>query len=233
MSGEKIAIVGELLNGSCVSSLTALGYRVIVLPKDSRLSESVAAHTDLLVFPLGDLLFCYGGEVGRLLSLQGLHIISVDEVPNREYPRDIYLNALVVGKYIFANEKYLSAAIRAESERRGYSVINVRQGYARCTACPIGENAIITADVSIARAAASVGIEVLPISSGGVELTGYSYGFIGGACGVDTDRVFFAGDIYTHPDGERIVEFCEKRGKEVISLCGGSLCDVGSIFFIK
>lgn len=233
MGFENIAIVGESLGAEGVSSLRRLGYDVIVLPRDCRLGAGVNAHTDLLVFPLGDKFFVYGSAVGDLLSERGLYAVAVDEIPHSEYPRDVYLNALAVGKYIFARKEFLAVAVIAEAERLGYSVIDVRQGYARCTACPISDGAIITADGSIARAAERVGIDVLRVSVGGVSLEGYPYGFIGGACGVSADRVVFAGDIYTHPDGERIVEFCGRQGKEVISLCGGELRDVGSIFFTR
>ena len=233
MVKRNIAVVGESLKAECISTLETLGYEVVVLPRDNRLGVGVDTHTDLLVFPLGDLFFTYGGAVSDVLESKGIKTVKIYETPKGEYPYDVYLNGLTVGKYIFARRKYFSHDAVAEAEKRGYTVIDVRQGYARCTACPIDDRAVITADPSILKAAEAVGIEALSVSVGGVELVGYPYGFIGGACGVDRDRVFFAGDIYTHPDGEQIVDFCQKRGKEVISLCNGSLSDVGSIYFCQ
>lgn len=233
MVGGNIAIVGESLSAECLDALHGMGYETVILPRDCRFGAGVSTHTDLMVFPLGDILFTYGGTAGNILRSKGFRVTEICEIPESEYPYHVYLNALLVGRYIFARKKYLAEAVLAEALRRGYTVVDVRQGYARCGACPISDGAIITSDPSISRAAFSVGIDVLSVSVGGVDLKGYPYGFIGGACGVDGDRVFFAGDIYTHPDGERIVTFCRKHGKEVISLSGGVLNDVGSIFFAK
>ena len=232
MAKKRIAIVGGYISEECTLGLKALGYDVLILPSDDRLGRAVSSHTDLLVFPFADKLFVYSGEVYSVLAGKALTAVAVKESPSADYPYDIYLNALTVGKYIFARKKYLSEDIAAEAERLGYTVIDVRQGYARCTACPISDRAIITADKAIENAALSVGIDVLTVAEGGVELKGYPYGFIGGACGVDDDTVVFAGDIYTHPSGTRIVDFCEKHGKRVVSLSGEPLRDVGSIFFV-
>ena len=232
MGSEGYAIVGGSLNGECICSLEAMGYEVIVLPEDGRLGRYVCTHTDLSVFPLGDKLFVYDSGAGELLDSKGLRTVVVGEVPRGEYPYDIHLNALAVGEYIFAREPYLSEAIKLEARATGRSVVDVKQGYARCSACPIADNAIITADTSIAVAAERLGIDVLRVSPGVVMLEGFDHGFIGGACGVSDHRVVFAGDIYTHADGARIVEFCQRHGKEVVSLCGGALYDVGSIFFV-
>ena len=122
--------------------------------------------------------------------------------------------------------------VRLYAEENCYNILNTRQGYSRCCACPVGENALISADRSILSAARSSGIDTLEISVGGVALREFDYGFIGGACGVLDDRIYFAGDIMSHPDGERIVTFCRKRGIEVVSLSDEGLTDVGSIFFL-
>jgi hypothetical protein len=73
---------------------------------------------------------------------------------------------------------------------------------------------------------------VLLISEGGIELCGYSHGFIGGAGGVTLDTAYFCGDIFSHPDGEKIKNFCHKHKKECISLSKEPLFDVGTLFFI-
>ena len=142
------------------------------------------------------------------------------------------MNVLFCGKRAVLRQKSVSKQALEYCAEQGYSIINVNQGYVRCTACPLSDDAVITADPSIKNALSPLGIDVLSISYGGVRLDGYDYGFIGGACGVTEDCVFFAGDVTTHPDADRIVEFCRKHKKEVVSLFDGELLDVGSIFFI-
>jgi hypothetical protein len=45
------------------------------------------------------------------------------------------------------------------------------------------------------------------------------------------DTVYFTGDISSHPDAERIAEFCKAHKKKIISLSSEPLNDVGGIFF--
>ena len=46
----------------------------------------------------------------------------------------------------------------------GYEIINVKQGYAKCSICVVSDNAIITADKGIAKAAIQNRIDVLEIT---------------------------------------------------------------------
>ena len=238
MNTRAVAITGTLLSEKCKSRLLSRGFRVLSLPPYEKLGKTVSAHTDLIVFVHGNKIFTYADymrdtESEKALRDMGCEIIYISEKAEGEYPRDVYLNALTVGNRIFARLDCLSSDIKAYALQMGFELINVKQGYARCTAIPLSDSAVITADPSIARAAEHRGIELLRISQGGVSLSGYDYGFIGGACGVFEDTVFFAGDLSLHPDGERIDKFCRNHGKEVVSLSDEPLCDVGSIFFIS
>ena len=96
----------------------------------------------------------------------------------------------------------------------------------------MSENAIITADEGIAKTAAAHGIDVLKIREGYVDIDGYGYGFIGGASGACDDAVYFCGDILSHPDGQKIADFCEKHSKRCVSLSNDTLFDVGTLFFL-
>ena len=66
-----------------------------------------------------------------------------------------------------------------------------------------------------------------------VDLPGYGYGFIGGACGFCAERgeVWFAGDPLTHPDGAAVVDFVTSRGFRAFPLGSGRLFDCGGMFF--
>jgi hypothetical protein len=53
-------------------------------------------------------------------------------------------------------------------------------------------------------------------------------------CNLATDgkNVFFLGDIMTHHDGEKITEFIENLGMNVVSLSEGVLSDMGGLMFL-
>ena len=86
---------------------------------------------------------------------------------------------------------------------------------------------MITADCGIAKALSDVGTDVLVIPSGGIELPGYDYGFIGGASAVTDESVIFFGDIRSHGDYNAIVDFISRQGKTTEYIEGMSLTDYG------
>lgn len=238
MNSDKIlAVAGEGLSQKCRERLSELGFEVVILPPYGRLGRGVREHADLMLFPIDRNIFIYR-ELTETLPLlvsklrqRGYEITEVDMIPEEKYPRDIALNCLKVGKYIFCKQKNASAEILRYAEAGGYEVVNVNQGYARCTACPVGEGGIISADPSILTAAKCVGLKTLPITVGGVELEGFDHGFIGGACGLFDNTLYFAGELSAHPDGELIKSFCAELGVDTVFLSQESLTDVGSIFF--
>lgn len=236
-TNRPLALAGQSLSEKCRKSLSDMGFEVVILPPFSRLGEWVDTHADLMLFQTDGKIFMYRELIDMLpplissLESRGYAVVSVDTPPSGKYPDDIALNWLRVGRYIFCKKSHVAREVSEYTEKMGYTVVNVNQGYARCNACPVSDSGIITADPSLLRAASNVGVDTLSVSAGNVELSCYEYGFIGGACGVFEDKVYFSGDIYSHPDGKKIVEFCRARGIEVFSLSDEPLRDVGSIFF--
>ena len=234
---KKLAVVGCDISEKCARRLSELGFELFVLPPCKSLGKGVDTHADLMLFPIGNSVFIYEDIINtseglyECLTSRGYDIKTMSGAPSAEYPFDIGANCLCIGRYIFSKTKYTAREIREYAEKTGYSLVNVNQGYARCTACPVGESAVITADPSIAKSALSQGIELLRISEGGVSLRGFDHGFIGGACGAFEDKLFFAGDILKHPNGDEIVAFCKAHGIEPHSLSDEPLRDIGSIFF--
>ena len=238
MSRENpLIIAGESLSPKCREGLRALGFDIEILPPYKRLGRGVDTHADLMIFPLEDRIFTYRELLEDMSALmdklrhRGYTVVGIDKPPSERYPGDIALNLLTVGRYVFCNRKYASAEVLSYAESRGYTVVNVNQGYARCTACPVGDSGLISADPSMLSAAYNNGIKTLSVSVGSVKLEGYDYGFIGGACGAFGDSLYFAGDLYAHPNCEEIESFCTSLGVKAVSLSDEPLTDVGSIFF--
>jgi hypothetical protein len=64
--------------------------------------------------------------------------------------------------------------------KKNFNIIDVKQGYTKCSVLPVSNNAFITDDISIYNQCVSFGIDVLYVGKGDVSLPGYNYGFIGG-----------------------------------------------------
>jgi hypothetical protein len=108
-------------------------------------------------------------------------------------------------------------------------MVDVRQGYAKCSIVIVDEDSIITYDKGIERACSAAGMDVLLIRPGYIRLDGYDTGFIGGTSGRIGDTIFFYGDPDTHPDGDAIRKFILSKGLKISSLKEGELTDIGSI----
>ena len=147
-----------------------------------------------------------------------------------EYPKDVLFNAAPVGDRLICRRDSTSKAILgsySESE-----IIDVRQGYSKCATLTVGDNGVVTADMSVAKAAERAGLSVLRIESHGVRLEGYDCGFIGGATGDDGEHILFCGDLFLHPEGDIIADFCRRHGREPISLSDEPLYDYGTLMFV-
>lgn len=141
------------------------------------------------------------------------------------YPEEVAFNAACTGRYLICNPRYTAPEILDFD----MELVDVAQGYAKCSIVIVDENSIITYDDGIARKARAHGLDVLTVSPGHVHLDGYKTGFIGGASGRVNDQIVFNGDLTAHPDYERIKDFIESRGLRCIWFEGWPLTDIGSI----
>ena len=214
-----------------------MGFDVIKMPCFPALQAPVSAHPDMLFFLSRGRLVCHrdyfvtaGYEIERIAERTGAKVVLSDEDIGEEYPRDVLFNAAAIGDMLICRRDAVSSRVaELYSEDK---IINVKQGYAKCSVCVVSDSSIITSDRSIAKAAEKQGIDVLLISQSGVSLDGYDRGFIGGASGTDGEKVYFCGSLELHPSGEAIKEFCRERGREAVSLSDEPIYDYGTLIFI-
>lgn len=235
-----VALIDERLNSEAVASLRDMGFHTVAMPRCPRLGEAVASHPDMLTLLIGDTLLVERGylaeatetfaEIKRLLPRLNIH--TIERSFSREYPSDCLLNALIIGNNLFCRGESIATEVKELASEAGLTVIEVRQGYPACTVLALDDDHTVTADRGMAKALKSVGIQVFLTEDGGIELPPYEFGFIGGACGVYNKKVYFIGDISTHPQGQEIKDFCLEAGFETVCLSSGRLADLGRIVFI-
>ena len=236
----KIAIVDSRIPRDAEGALSCYVHKIFKLPPFAALQKPVSAHPDMLMFPTDSEIITNkryaeenAGLFGELseLSERKLVLDEIDLAP--AYPADVRFNCFEAGGRLFGLSAALSEKIICWANRQAVTVTNVRQGYAKCSACVVSHNAVITEDASIERAMKENDVDVLRVAPGYVALDGYNCGFMGGASGADDVNVYFCGDITRHPDFERINYFCRQHGKKCVSLGSGRLYDVGTIFFLE
>ena len=234
-----LALIGEAAPPSAIASLKEKGFEVFVLRRDTRLAPPVSSHADMLLFCADGKVFLTkeyaeaSHELSAVLEKYGYETVLCHSVPRAEYPNDILFNVAPVGKNVIGNIAHTDGTLKSYLAENGYTFLQVKQGYAKCSSAIINDNALITADKTIADCARSLGIDVLQIkNSDAIKLDGYDYGFIGGTCGYFDGTLYFCGDIALHPEYQAISEFCKKNSTLLCSLSSEPLYDVGSILFL-
>ena len=204
----------------CTSHMCG-GIHIVRLPRFAVLDAPVSDHPDMLLFAYKERILC---PEAYYIQNENIFAGNAGSVPTHThipeyggicaYPDDIALNALRMrfpdrGDVVLCRADSASRELLSMFDRG--NIINIRQGYAACSACKVTERAIITADRGEALAAERLGADVLLISPGGIALPGYDTGFIGGASARIGDALFFFGDPMLHPDGERIMDFVQSH----------------------
>ena len=214
-----------------------MGIKVIATTRHRHLYQAIAFHPDTVICPVGGNKMVVEPTVfeyyKRVLSPYRVELLKGATELSSNYPRNIAYNIATVGKKAFLHAKYADDTVLKELEKANFRLINVKQGYTKCSIAVVGNNGIITSDSGIYTGAVENGIDALMIRPGHIKLKGFDYGFIGGCCGMLSQNILaFAGNPYIHPDADAIMEHAKKHGVKTISLCDGTLRDIGSIISV-
>ena len=207
-------------------------FEIIPSPKLKNIPEPVSCHPDLSLCRVGNTYIAEKTVYEYYKrQLPEQNVICGETVLDSHYPFDIAYNVLISGKTAFANFQYTDGVVKQELMKQNFKLVNVKQGYANCSAAGL-RGGIITADPSLAKAAAENKIDVLKILQGDVALSGYDYGFLGGASGFVCGRLLFFGDILKHKSYEKIKQFAEQKCVPIDDMKNFPLTDVGTIIGI-
>lgn len=208
--------------------------QAIPLKPYSRLDAPVASHADMLFCVLDDVVFCYEDYVkeNRLVETiekEGYKVIFISNKCEKQYPYDISLNVLVMGKTLYCNEKYTAMEILNYAKSRGYTIIDVKQGYSACSTLVVDENTAITSDFGIAKAVKSSHKKAIIVNCDDVVLTGYDHGFIGGSTAKINDKIYVFGEISKMNFKNELETISKDQKCEIIPILAGRVYDFGGV----
>ena len=213
--------------------LCECGFAPLLVSESKMLSEAVCAHADLQAAAVGKKLVVQKALAQHypfLYECEGVFVS--DELTGAQYPEETRFCVKAVGDTLY-HGKAASEDILRMAQGEGLSLCEVKQGYVACSLLVLDGGHAITSDASLSRALQARGVNVLIIREGYVSLPPYPYGFIGGASGVYDKTVYFLGDIMTHPDGGKIVDFIASCGMQTVCLGEGELFDGGGLLFFS
>lgn len=205
--------------------------KVVNTTQNAFLDTPVSQHADILANYVGKLTFLVDTsqkELCKFIENNGGKTVIIDNIKS-PYPNDCLLNFADIGDYIICNKTILTENVVELLPNK--KIIDVNQGYSKCSVCICKHNTIITDDISIYNAVLQYdNINSLLIEKGSVRINKYDYGFIGGCCGLlDKDILFFNGDLSTHSDFDKIKNFLYDNGINYIDIKSKPLTDIGSI----
>lgn len=231
----KNVIVDYRIDEKEKSVLLENGYNVLTVPPCQSVYNAISGHPDIQLCILNNntiivhknMSYKFVYELKKL----GLNIIESKNDIKNKYPYDIILNAVNLKNFFMHNIKYTDGNLYKEVSHK--CLINVKQGYTKCSTAVISDNAIITNDTGISQAASKNGLDVLFLPKGDIELTDFDYGFIGGTCGLlDNNVVAFYGNLKNYKYGNEVLSFIKKYNLTPLYLRDGKLVDRGSILHI-
>ncbi|MGH4118580.1 DUF6873 family GME fold protein [Clostridium sp.] len=212
--------------------LISLGYNVLICPPSNLLYEAICGHPDMLIHIVKNNIIVHKDmDENFIQTLESLNynIYKTNASLQNKYPCDVLLNSLSISNLFIHSINLTDTNLL--SLLKDKKLINVNQGYTKCSTCVVTDRAVITSDISIANALTFEKIDVLLIPPGDIILPGIDYGFIGGATGlIETNVLAFYGHLDHYLYRKEVLSFLKKHKVEPVFLRNGKLIDRGSIF---
>lgn len=218
-------------------SILALGHEYLICPPHPNLYKAICGHPDILLHILDDKDIIVHKDTDskfiKQLEELSLNVILSSSQLGSSYPLNILLNGVNTTNFFMHHLKYTdSTLLNFINERK--KLINVKQGYTKCSTAIVNSNAIMTSDKGIAKTLFNENVDVLLLPPGDIDLPGLNYGFIGGCCGLIEDNLLgFFGELDHYANGKEVLSFLKKHRVEPYFLKKGKLTDRGSLLRIE
>ncbi len=230
---SKKAILDYRSSEQAQNLLIEAGFEPVLTCEIKDIYNSVKGHADLQIVKIDDNTVVVCPEFyDYYKSKLNCNVIKGSKYIGSTYPDNIIYNAAVMSKFAIHNFNFTDPFLRDYIIKKSLVEINVKQGYSKCSICIISDNAIITDDEGIYKKVSEYEIDALKIDKGSVKLIDFEYGFFGGATGLYKNTLYLNGQIESHCNCNKIVDFCKLHNVDIKELNTERLTDIGSIIFI-
>lgn len=228
-----------------------MGYVIIENEFNNLVYDEISSHPDIYYTNVDNHIFISKDKAKEFGINPFVFKLNIgDSVVSSEYPKDVAYNLCIIGKNAIHNFKYTDPILKKYLEENDYNLIQVEQGYSKCSIVVIDSNSCITSDIKIATVLLENGIDVLYVDEPEIKLLkrmsntfkegrkmSFEYsdmkGFIGGSIFRLDDKIIVFGDVKKFINYIKIKKFVEKRGLELIGFEGLDVIDYGGIIEVK
>lgn len=228
-----IAIVNSSISDKAL--ITLKKYSDVILFSTMGITyDAISNHPDIFICQDNNMFIVAPNTPNEYFKLFDNHNIrfkiGVTKIGNK-YPNTSHYNAVFTEKHLIHNHKYSDKEILSQLSSR--QIISVNQSYTRCNLLPLNDGSFITSDKGIEKHLKKHNIECLHIAPDEIQLSGFSNGFFGGACGYYKNHIFLNGKLKYLKSGSNIKAFLESKDIDLVELYDGPVTDIGSILFIN
>lgn len=217
--------------------LKSLDLSILEIPKCNNLYNAIDGHVDiqLNIIDKKSKKVIIHKDISKSfkekLDFFNINYIESENSLKSSYPDNIFLNALILENHFVHNLKYTDKNLLLTQSNK--TLINVKQGYTKCSCLPVNDNAFITSDVGIYNTLKNHNFDILLLPPGDIILEGLDYGFIGGVGGlINKDTMAFYGNLDLYIHGDKVKSFLKKYGVTPIYLMNEKLHDRGSLLVL-
>ena len=223
--------------------IKSLGYNIKEVSYNIDLYDEIAAHVDISYLKIGDRIIT---SPDRFVELSKIVECNVGKTElSSKYPNDIAYNVCIMGENAIHNFKYTDTVVKEILINQEYNLIDVNQGYTKCSIAVIDDKSCITSDIDVAKKLIDNGIDVLFVYEPDIKLLKrtnpnetmqsrmfFEYsdmqGFIGGAMTRIGDEVILFGDVNKLLNKDKIISFIKNKGLKFKWFEGLDVIDYGS-----
>ena len=237
----KYLIIDERMRGIEKEKLKSLGYELIEKNKNENLYSEISSHVDIFACKIKDKIIVENGLYKTLKSKLKNADFIINGTSNvyGGYPDDIKYNVCIVGNKAIHNFKYTDIKLKKEIKENNLELIDVKQGYSKCSIAVINDNSIILSDKGVNKSLENKGLDILfldytPDIKLLTENNKYSKknGFIGGVISKIQNNIIVFGDLSKIDVNNKIKNFILGKNLKIVDFNGLDVIDYGGIIEI-
>lgn len=148
------------------------------------------------------------------------------------YPDIASYNISISDNYLLCNLEICEKSILEQLTNQ--KIINVKQGFCRCSTLALKKDIFITSDSGIYKTLLKNDVKVYFFPSETIHLEGYKNGLLGGCFGIDEEknRLIIAGNLDYFDNGNLLKILFKKLDYQILELDDCPLIDVGGFFVL-
>jgi len=196
--------------------------------------EAISGHPDIFLCQTPESLICAPNlppSHFKLFKDNKIDFLIGENPVGKLFPDTSHYNCLVNEQCIFHKSPYTDVRIIELNNVQEF--VNLPQAYTRCSLIELPSKKFITSDKGIEKVLKNRKLKVHYFPPNEILLPAMPHGFIGGAMGINSERLFVLGNPDFHSWGKEFKALIDQENIELISLYDGPLFDGGGIFFLE